>query len=661
MNTPIDLLDEIQNEKFCIIEENIDNLPTIILDLEQDISTRLKALNLYSTMDNNNIVELLSRINCMYQMSGIKTVETYLYNICTNSNLPSILKLSAVKSLIEYKELIDEEDSEEEIERINNSNLERSENARKALEILCNSINTLPTPCRVEAIQLLMTYESSKDKANEYFILLINDQSIECEFRYKTILSIEKLAEKWMKDKLLNLFNTSFSTKIFNTFKHKIKTEFPGFKPESDNYDFFEMLILGLSNSMCHSLCQENNITSSIYDFYISQAQYSFLFYPENMIYYKILAGQYLLQKYNIILTTNHISNIENEILSFARDIELDYNRRADAADVLLQLGSSNIKLLGRQIINELGIEDNTQVKTIFSNTQNVHTMEVEESVLEILEFLETVPNSKKPIEFNTIQNKIKDYLKTERQDSQIVTEREKNIMIALNRIQIDRVLYSKYNNTLSNILIKIWTYILNHEHEEEMYKRLLEELEEMSGTCSTGFVSRLVNVISGFGKFNMRISWEDQITANFAGRINAFARNIINEDSIFRNTKLDDIIDLWLKLPEQKIDKLTIINKLKNVNPTSHINTKDIVNMYLSENKQEKIENAIDYFSSSVLEEMSLSTLKWDQRLNFGLFFRSVAGQIREEMYREFTEYLDDTSFDLYMRKALMNYEGIV
>ena len=56
----------------------------------------------------------------------------------------------------------------------------------------------------------------------------------------------------------------------------------------------------------------------------------------------------------------------------------------------------------------------------------------------------------------------------------------------------------------------------MGHENEEEMRKRMLEELEEMSATCSTGFASRLINVISGFGEFNIRISWEDQIIANF-------------------------------------------------------------------------------------------------------------------------------------------------
>ena len=597
MNTPIDLLEELDDTNFCINDENDDNLPDIILDLEKDISVRMKALNLYSTVEDNNVVELLSRINCMYQMSGIKTVEIYLYNICTNSNLSAILKLSAVKTLIEYKELIDEdEDSKDEIEIINKSNMERSERARISLESICGSLDNLPTPCRVEAIELLMSYELSKNKANEYFMSLINDQNIECEFRYKTILGIEKFSETWMRNKLLELFNPSFVGVLYKLCNRKIKSEFPGFTPEVDNYDFFELLILGLSNNMCHMLCNEHcsGIENCIYNFYIYKAQYSFLFYSKNMIYYKVMAGQYLLQKCTMLLSNNEITNIENEIFSFANDCELDYDRRADAADVLLQLGSKNMKLLGREIITQLGIEDNTQVKTVFSNAQNVHTIEVEESVAEILEFLETIPLhtiEKKAIEFSSIQSKIKENLKRERpENSSKPTPRENNIILALNRIHIDRVLYSKYHNTLSNVFMKIWSYIIGNEHEDEMYKRLIEELDEMSGTCSTGFISRIVNVISGFGEFNMRISWGDQITANFSGRLNAVARNITVSDSIFRTTKVEDVIDLWLKLPDQKIERLTIINKFKNNNPTSHINTKNIVDIYLSENKEEKI-----------------------------------------------------------------------
>jgi hypothetical protein len=61
------------------------------------------------------------------------------------------------------------------------------------------------------------------------------------------------------------------------------------------------------------------------------------------------------------------------------------------------------------------------------------------------------------------------------------------------------------------------------------MKSRLLEELEEMSGTCSSGFAGRLVNTISGFGDFSMQISWRDQISGNLAGRINKRIQDMDN------------------------------------------------------------------------------------------------------------------------------------
>jgi hypothetical protein len=44
---------------------------------------------------------------------------------------------------------------------------------------------------------------------------------------------------------------------------------------------------------------------------------------------------------------------------------------------------------------------------------------------------------------------------------------------------------------------------------------------------------------------------------------------------------------------------------------------------------------------------------------LHFSLFFRTYVSKIREEMYKEFNEYLDDSTFDLFIRKGIMKYEG--
>ena len=180
----------------------------------------------------------------------------------------------------------------------------------------------------------------------------------------------------------------------------------------------------------------------------------------------------------------------------------------------------------------------------------------------------------------------------------------------------MDRFLYSKYKSTLSNILIKVWSYLVDHEHEKEIRKRLMEELEEMSGTCSSGFASRLVNVISGFGKFNIRISWEDQIIANFSGRLNAFARKITDKDSIFYTEKTEDILKLWFNYPEQKELKDKIINELQQVN------TNDIISHYFSENKEEKISHCISWFSEQVLNELTVPSSFSINRMNFFIIF---------------------------------------
>ena len=156
------------------------------------------------------------------------------------------------------------------------------------------------------------------------------------------------------------------------------------------------------------------------------------------------------------------------------------------------------------------------------------------------------------------------------------------------------------------------------HKNEQELLKRLLEELEDMSGTCSTGFASRLVNIVSGFGEFNIRISWEDQIVANFAGRLNAKARVIQDEQSIFRTKYYQDVANI-----------------------------------------QPDIDDIIESFSQAVLEELPIKSSEPGKRKNFNLFLRCSISDIRDEMYLEFTEFLDDTTFDLYIRKALMHYEG--
>jgi hypothetical protein len=232
-----------------------------------------------------------------------------------------------------------------------------------------------------------------------------------------------------------------------------------------------------------------------------------------------------------------HVCDI---LLRFARDENLEYNLRADATDVLLRLAPLDVKEQAKAIIAELGKADRNENQTLYTNKQNVHTEAIEESVEQCIDFLQSfdiLKHNGSLITFEFVENKIKELCKN------YDTDKTQKVNVALNRIYLDKALYGKYNCTLITVLLRIWTYLTNHEHEDDIQKRLIEELCDMAYTCSSGFVSRLVNVISGFGDFSITISWRDQISANFIGRLNAKIRdmdNLTEQEKILAQATID-------------------------------------------------------------------------------------------------------------------------
>jgi hypothetical protein len=688
-------------------EYDYENLPEVVMDLSRPVVVRLNALEEYYEREDvgENAIEVLSTLAGMYQMSGSKLIEQFFYHICTNGQLSAFLKLEAAKSLLDYEEMEEGSDNEEEREAreqrnadIQQRNAERKVLGFKALDYVCYDLETMPTPCRIEAICKLMESSEFQTNADAYFREFVRDDKVECDFRYKTILSLEKIGADLMKEEIGDLFSDKeFVAHMYESLEPVISKLFPKIKPNPRNRKFWDQVIFQLSYDDIRGIYREKFPGKQCgRDFFIRKSQLAFLFHQPNMAYYRTLSGQYLLQKCE--LTETRRFQVETEILELAKDEELDYNRRADAADVLLRLGSDSMKQHGKDVIMELGRVDGN-IRTLFDNAQNVHTEEVEESVAEALEFFSVLPLykvKKIPIDFEYVNEQVEKMMKEEREclrvdeggkekcdhcessiEDKVESEenkfcsneclrfyfRDEKIRVALNRIFMDRALYSKFNSTLVNILLKVYTYIVTHEEEsirQQMYKRLLEELEEMSGTCSSGFASRLINVISGFGQFNIRISYEDQIVANFTGRLNAAARHIADTDSIFRSTRVIDVVDLWLNREENKGMRNKIEDKL---NPSGKLEkrpkTKDVIIEFLRENREDKIEKCIDDFLEAVLNEMMVSSSNHASRQNFSLFFRTYVSIIREELANEFKDLITDSDFDLAFRRALIVYDA--
>ena len=510
----------------------------IIYDLSIGEDKRLDVLRNYK----GDTLEIILRLCSMYRVSGIRVLKSFLEKIVMDGDINIVHKLECAKALDDPR----------------------------MYNVVCSiSTTDLPSPCRIECIIMLMESDGGAytDKALSYLKTFVVDDSIECEFRYKSILSLEKVKKEWDES-------------------------------------------------------QVDEDERPPWDFYIREAQHTFLLHDPNDIYYRILSAQYILRHYRNPMTIELRESAQILLVHFSQDTDTPYNLRADAADVLMRLGDGDFTLLGRDTIEDLGRDPVEGDHTIFGNAQNVHTEEVESSVAQALEFFSENIRVKPHVTFEYIKKEIlKDKEnKNEGKDGKDDNSPLSRVKLSLNRIDMDRVLYSKYNSTLVSILIWVWSYIEGHEHEGTLRERLWEELVDMSGTCSSGFASRLINTLSGFGDLNVGISWEDQIVANFSGRLNSAARNITEKDF----TYLGDVRSLMKVGKDDMTDEEVVVE-----------------------------------FQARVLEEMTNITYDYSKHSHFSLFLRKNLPGIKEEMYQEFTSYLDDTTFDLYMRKAIMHYEG--
>jgi len=332
----------------------------------------------------------------------------------------------------------------------------------------------------------------------------------------------------------------------------------------------------------------EHHFKGDEFLFYASFATRRFLL-EEPLSTYRVIAAQYMYEMCEPDETMKR--QIEDILLTIASTLDIDEDVRADACDVLLQYANDDARASARTALFVLAGGERVR-NNIFRNAQNVHVRSIEESVERIVDKLCLYyPRNAKvytSADFDTVTTEILSYF-TEPSDDKTSVEG------ALLRIAIDRAVYGHSNMTLATVLVKLWTYISDSDHSAELHKRLIEELVESNNKCSTGYVSRLVNTLSGFDEaMSVTISFEDQIIANVEGRLNAAVLALTNEEE------------------------------------------KDLI-----------------------IEEMMVPVIMFHLRGHFLRFFREHISQIREEMYQEFREHMTDIDYDFYFRKAIIHYEG--
>lgn len=466
------------------------------------------------------------------------------------------------------------------------------------LKCVCEELNadihnTVNTSKKVDMYVFLMYSQTYKMYAGELFNRFVNNRTLNSLFRYKTIMSLK------------TMFNMRKLTK-----EH----------------------------------CQ---LDLDLVHFQTS-ALVSFLA-GDNGVCERILAAQYLLSQY----PEDNYSQCIDTMISICHTDIYEYKSRADAVDVILKYGREADKDIGKRLLEKIILLGNSNKKpvNIYQNPQNAHSQTIEESSCKILEMIMAIPLMK-------IDNG--NEISYEFVRAHLTSSDDKNsISITLNRIDLDVARYTKFNTTLNFALVYMYSFINSQEEglKEILMFRLIEELSESSGLCSTGIFERIMNTVSGFvGDLKITISFEEQILGNLTGRLNARIRKIQNDEclhlSVERFCNCNDSVCTY------SYHKKYLKHRLR------RIKEKACDNCYYCNGEQclhrcapPSVCN--DELMNLIIEEMIIPTHEYGKRRNFLKFFRYVLPNIIEELKDEFKSYIDDASFELYMRRAIIAYEG--
>lgn len=548
--------------------------------------------------------------------SNITVTIENMVHLMSDFSLSSTLRLDAVKLF--YKQHGD--NVVEVMKRMLSYYM--TSNSRIIESTICDICNLqcLPLTLRLESAKDLCVY-SSKSTSYELLWTLLNEEGcdkVPMPLQVSCLLTLMRNAEDKLKSEI---------------FFHKLLQRM------DVNCDYRYKVITSLASNFQQRKEYEPEHAKQIDEdlLYFERSGYkNFLDTTANELMYRILAGQILLKKFQ--------EPVEGVLLSIASNSENNYNSRADAADCVIRCSNSAIhREHAKEIIKELGRTG--EENTIYNNAQNAHNEAIEQSALEGLIRLSQEMLAKvngRDIDFEYVLSSLKFMT-----DMGIYTNKTDEVLITLNRISLDRALYSNLNFSLRSALVYVVSYIMNQKDDDikiSLYSRLFQELEESANICSTGIMERIINTLSGFDpNFGLHISFEDEIMASLSGRLNSRICNLVNIPCL--HTKGSKFCDCMISICQANPCGTCV----KCVNDTcTHYRT-----------CKEKECTFNEEFMNDVLEQLMIPTRRYAERFKFLLFFRTYLSEIMEDIRNDYKDHMDIATFDLYFRKAIVNYEG--
>lgn len=329
---------------------------------------------------------------------------------------------------------------------------------------------------KVEACKYLYSSGKSEysEKVQEYLIDVIKNNTLASEYKYRIITSFSN------KYGVKSMFN---STKLFVDYDEK----------------------------------------------FIYLLQLSFFENENNDVHHRMLSAQYIL---NMELPSKDEKEaVIKKLFEIMLDEKQTENYRAIACDIIVRCGSMENAQEADAMIRKLGRKRDgkfSNVETLYSNSQNAHEkafavavdLFVERYFGDSNEFVKSKDHDK--IYEETI-SAIKRY--------HSLPKDKLNSIRALNTLSLDSATFTKYKVSIVEVYDKVWSIISLYEKDkkDEYEKRIVTELLDMCEICATGLIGRIVNILS-LETGDVKISYEDQIVSNVAGRIQARIRHIEDE-----------------------------------------------------------------------------------------------------------------------------------
>jgi len=257
------------------------------------------------------------------------------------------------------------------------------------------------------------------------------------------------------------------------------------------------------------------------------------LFYSSKIFYYKLMFGRPLLEKIHIykdyeveIDGKKEHRIVYNDVTDFfmavGRNEEESVNIRADCLDAVLTY-CNELKKEATEAINKMGqLYTVNKEQTIYTNSQNVHTDSITMSCVASFKNLLSyhVPDGNLDEIYQMILLKLNEH-----------PEKREKVISSLKRIIIDPS--HLFGFTLSEILSVVWKEMeRKKQYKDALEARLIEELYESDDTCTSGFFTRAINILSGFTPaVRIRISEEDDAVAKIVARIKKEMTTLTNEE----------------------------------------------------------------------------------------------------------------------------------